>query len=116
MTTLDKVRVIAEYDGWELVSETIEGRQLYCANKPIVGRLKYEFSDEMYYLTSLDWLHPCAMKVMDELRQTKAVHRQFYIADIYENCSEKPINSEYIDLFNAVYEGIIFLNSQKEKV
>lgn len=132
MTTQDKIKVIAEYDGWELRGEPefappykIWIKHLPQGTKmiPYISPSGKEYDDwakEMKYLTSLDWLHVTAMKVMNGLCvialskrgniETKS-KRLFH--KIKEQCSTIPINGEYTDLFNAVYDGIVFLNSNK---
>lgn len=120
MTTeqIEMTRVIAEYDGW--VESNVQ---------PTHGRMvlytKEDFSQwlgSFSYLTSLDWLHPVAMKVMDEIEiiinigkdadsfvEANSIRRNMIIM-----CYRKPINGQYIDLFTAVFNGIVFLNEQKQ--
>lgn len=129
MTDLQKqqVVVIATYD-----------------NKLIYGKPFIEFCDGKHvlpeciskYLTSMDWIHPVAMKVLDELIAESDNLAEYYNnlplfseeareakqMDKVENLNigirlsiiEKPINGEYIALFEAVYNGVKFLNQQKE--
>jgi hypothetical protein len=127
MTTQDKVKVIAEYDGWVNTG-------LLHPFKPVLG---YQYRKEgligvswlskMPYLTSLDWLHGTAMKVIDEVKNysyslsehiTESRLKHNYIhtelfPTLIDSCCKEPINGEYVDLFNAVYDGIVFLNSNK---
>lgn len=128
MTTTDKVKVIAVYDGWELRGEPefippykIWIKQLPSGTKliPYISPSGKEYDDwakEMKYATSMDWLHPVAMKVLDGLFVRDLIYNenaQWSRATIRQYCATKPINGEYIDLFNAVYEGIGFLNQNK---
>ena len=106
MTTQDKVKVIAEYD-----TERLHFGKTYKQWLKSIGNLP---PDVNKYLTSLDWLHPVAMKVMDELRGLEySGDMSHTIYTIRQYCATKPINGEYIDLLNAVYDGIVFLNSNK---
>jgi hypothetical protein len=109
MTTQDKVKVIAEYDGW-----VDDMHNMYVNPNYNKGTLMY--LSDMPYLTSLDSLHSVAMKVLDGLFVRDLIDNeeaQWSRATIRQYCATKPINGEYIDLFNAVYDGIIFLNSNK---
>jgi hypothetical protein len=118
MTTQDKIKVIAEYDGmstFETEHDLFFKRGVGCTPENYDYHLLH-----LKYLASLDWLHPVAMKVMNGLCvialskrgniETKS-KRLFH--NIKEQCSTFQINGEYIDLFNAVYDGIVFLNSNK---
>ena len=67
----------------------------------------------MPYLTSLDWLHPVAMKVLGERKGRDDAETVQSLIRVC--CWIAPINGEYIDIFNAVYEGIVFLNELKSK-
>jgi hypothetical protein len=125
MTPQDKVKVIAEYDGWRQDEVVDERGRLY--NNPYRAHLGdslgegFAFLGNMRYLTSLDWLHPAAMKVLDELDVMISKSKSDYESTgigvkgyfIRHACQYKPVNGEYIDLFNAVYEGIEFLNQNK---
>lgn len=128
MTTQDKVKAIAEYDGWELRGEPefIPPYKIWIKHLPHgtnmipyispSGKEYDDWAKEIKYLTSLDWLHPVALKVYSEIIDCKYNE----ISDITDICTTinlaimyKPINGEYIDIFNAVYDGIVFLNSNK---
>jgi len=125
MNTQDKVKVIAEYDGWKATDRFHVGYKdwgcLY--EKKIVKNRKslFHFLHDLKYLTSLDWLHLVAMKVLDELDVMISKSKSDYESTgigakgyfIRHSCQYKPINGEYIDLFNAVYDGIVFLKSNK---
>jgi hypothetical protein len=125
--------VIAEWDGWELRGEPdfihpykIWIKQMQTGTKmiPYISPSGKEYDgwhNYMKYLTSLDWLHPVAMDVMDKLTElfNTTMHGDVFmpaldlIYNIKRACYIRPINGEYIDLFNAVYEGIVYLNSTK---
>jgi hypothetical protein len=132
----EKIKTIAEYDGWVVeVERTLR-------NEPIMSKAVFPHSHYLYdlpYLTSLDWLHPVAMKLLNELRAKELElidyynNQPFYVDDIVNQeviyakrkfrnggaitnillaCSAAPINNEYIYLLNAVYDGIVYLKSQ----
>ncbi len=114
----DKLRVVAEHDGWEFLVDPANGTlHVYFKNekKFIERNERYldGFLPALKYNTSLDTLHPLAMKVMSEifgLPDSNKTRHAIIVA-----CAVSPINGEYIDLFNAVHDGIIFLNQQKEQ-
>jgi hypothetical protein len=89
----DKLKIIAEYDGWKNV-----GVELMSS----------------IYLTSLDALHPVAMKVLEELSKDWSFKAEKLTATISFACTQPPINGEYTDLFNATVEGIIYLQNQSK--
>jgi hypothetical protein len=128
----EKIKTIADYDGWELCVTGILYEKIG-TNQPL------QYLDNLPYLTSLDWLHPVAMKVMEGIRAKELELIDYYnnqpfhvdgdvnqeviygrqkvrigrlITNILLACSNRPINGEYIDLFNAVYDGIVYLKSQ----
>ena len=108
--TLTKIETIAIYDGW-YKGDGIYQRKMLEPNKgwDILWII------DLQYLTSLDWLHPVAMKVLGEPKLKDKSDGITLRAKIIRACSYAPINGEYISLFNAVYEGIVFLNEQKSK-
>jgi hypothetical protein len=118
----DKIKTIAEYDGWELRGEPefappykiwVKQFPQWAKMIPCISPSGEEYNDwhkELKYLTSLDWLHPVAMKVLSELYKIKG--ELAHTGKIVNNCSRCPINGEYIDLFNSVYDGIVYLKSQ----
>jgi hypothetical protein len=136
MTTNEAVRLVAEYDGWVVaLPHTRKGEPMM--DKPTSSACEY--LSNLKYLTSLDWLHPVAMKLLNELRAKELElidyynNQPFHVDDIVNQeviyakrkfrnggaitnillaCSAAPINNEYIDLFNAVYDGIVYLKSQ----
>lgn len=81
--------------------------------------------DTKTYLTLLDWLHPVAMKVKNKLSHMKNTSGFDYTENltctslynlIMRGCTQEPnSNGEYTDLFNAVYDGIQFINEYKNK-
>lgn len=114
MTTeqINMTRVIAEYDGWRYSATTTKG-DLYSKG----GDSFFDVNTK--YLTSLDWLHPVAMKVMGMLNHLYKVSRDRKFMDLAEQikiaCATKPVKGEYLWLFTAVYNGIVFLNEQNVK-
>lgn len=63
------------------------------------------------YLTSLDVLHPVAMKVKAELKKLQQKRAWELVQDIDCMCCKPPINGEYSELFDATVEGIIYLQN-----
>jgi hypothetical protein len=98
---IEQTRVIAEWDGWK-IDRSLAYRGM--------GAIP---THSLNYLTDLNVLHPVAMDVLDVIRKSRKEHYQYYVSLILNDCCERPINGEYIDLFNAVYEGIVFLNENK---
>jgi hypothetical protein len=111
-TQIDQTRVIAEWDGWEYIEPAAFRRNGYTLH-----------ASELQYLTDLNSLHPVAMDVMDKLTElfNDTMDGEVFMPvsdleyNIKRSCYIRPINGEYIDLFNAVYEGIVYLNSTKTK-
>ena len=107
----EKIRVIAEFDGW------VSPKHL----QHLFDKEGYPQTsiDDLKYLTSMAWLHPVAMKVLGELREIydeKEVYTEPpRMSAIIDSCSFKPINGQYIDLFLAVVEGIKFIDVEKGK-
>lgn len=129
-TQIEQTRVIAEYDGWELRGEPdfihpykIWIKQMQTGTKmiPYISPSGKEYDGwhkDMKYLTSLDWLHPVAMDVIEQIivsiKKGESYSQALLLrSSILSKLQERPINGEYIDLFNAVYEGIVYLNSTK---
>jgi hypothetical protein len=150
----DKLKTIAEYDGWVIKGEPdftapykIFVKELPDCNKMIpyissTGKEYDGWEKELKYLTSLDWLHPVAMKVLGELRKIEAeTAREYESQPLFVNgvINEAKIrarkidmayacinsilvycqiparkNGEYTDLFNATVEGIIYLQNHSK--
>jgi len=125
MTTeqIEMTRVIAEYDGWKYhdKSDVYRPNGYWTLAEIWAG---WWVLEDMAYLTEMNWLHPVAMKVMGELEiiinigkdadsfvDANSIRRNMIIM-----CYRKPINGQYIDLFTAVYNGIVFLNEQNVNV
>jgi len=110
---IEMTRVIAEYDGWvKREYQPVHGRELHENDHST------QWLDSFNYLTDLNMLHPIAMKVMDGLRQRFCyVGTQEYVLihRVEMACHVKPNNGQYIDLFTAVFNGIVFLNEQNVK-
>lgn len=118
MSIQDKIKAIAEYDEWREDEVVDIGGRLY--NNPQRAHLGdnlgegFAFLGDMKYLTSLDWLHPVAMKVLDDLRKLKeGEDLSHMIFVLRHHCAIKPNNGEYWDLFNAVYDGLLFLRLKR---
>lgn len=117
MTTeqIEMTRVIAEYDGWKYhdKSDVYRPNGYWTLEEIWAGKWVIENLD---YLTSMDWLHPVAMKVMEMLNHLHKVSRDRKFTDLAEQikiaCATKPVKGEYLWLFTAVFNGIVFLNEQ----
>ena len=93
---IEQTRVIAEYDGWK-IDRSLAYRGM--------GAIP---TQSLNYLTDLNALHKVAMDVMQELPFLSSIQHL-----IWCSMAKRPINGEYIDLFNAVYDGVVFLNQSK---
>jgi hypothetical protein len=148
MENNEKIKVIAEYDGWVVKGEPefkppykIWAKQFPQVYKliPYISPSGEEYNDwhkNFKYLISLDWLHPVAMKVLKELRAKELKLIDYYnnqpfhvdgdvnqivlkaksinkleqvVSNMHYAFLCDPVNGEYIDLFNAVYDGIVYL-------
>jgi hypothetical protein len=112
MATQEKIKAIAEYDGmstFETEHDLFFKRGVGCTPENYDYHLLH-----LKYLTSLDWLHPVVMKLIDELRQLKdgedLQHMHFVLR---HHCAIPPVNGEYRDLFNAVMDGLLFLRLKR---
>ena len=119
----DKLKEIAVCDGWELktiypLSGEPQKRRWYHDEKSGASSSSIPEGDEafdMSYLTDLNWLHPVAMKVLGELRNVYTLIGAYkHLVSISVACAQPPINGEYIDLFNAVYDAIVYLKNAKK--
>lgn len=128
---IEQTRVIAEKDGWAYVPHS---KYLVKDNdRGIIGHPIDKVAKKL--LTDLNTLHEVAMDVMGEIALM-----QFEVETVAYNCTlddemlimkqeleifktpfnciraaltKRPINGQYIDLFNAVYDGVVFLNENK---
>jgi len=137
---IEQTRAIAEKDGWKDTGKPKRkgseetGGEWYA--KGSVGC----WLDAMPYLTDLNSLHRVAMDVVEELSRIEMQTEKDYtnqpmfingvlneaalkarkltrientITHIFLSFRSRPINGQYIDLFNAVYDAIVFLNQSK---
>lgn len=123
---IEQTRVIAVYDGWELRGEPefiqpykIWIKQLSTGTKmiPYISPSGKEYDgwhNDMKYLTSLDWLHKVALDVMDRVDAIKHIEYSYtYTQSILKAFRSRPINGEYSDLVDAVYEAIVYLKQHE---
>jgi hypothetical protein len=118
-TQIEQTRVIALRDKW---LEIPEGTYAECHRQTLWFGHGGKFDcyhdvtaiSDVKYLTSLDWLHPVAMDVLSKLHEDNSFKKLNIEATIECSCVKPPINGEYIDLFNAVYEGIVYLQNQEK--
>jgi len=123
MTQKQKIELIALYDGWEKY-DSIRRPVWYSKGSFRVDGFDIEHFGK--YLTSLDWLHPVAMKVMDEILVFANDFFDKANCDLLRLCLQKHSsigyaclqpcqNGQYLELFDAVVEEILFINQQKQK-
>ena len=125
MTPVLKEQIIdiATYDGWNVIPE---GTYNECHNQTIwFGHggnydcyIDITAISGMKYLISLDWLHPVAMRVIDELFAIEYVHNDkialAQTKEIYEGCMCKPnAQGEYDQLFNSVHAAVKIIKKYK---
>jgi hypothetical protein len=118
MTQSEKIELVAVYDGWRKQT-TFRSTPWYLKDGVDEGGNIEHFNK---YLTSLDWLHPVAMRVKKQLEDIMNNQREmctrdtyFYIEQIDGSCAENQKDGQYIDLFEAVVLAILFINDQKQK-
>lgn len=113
----DKLKEIAVYDGLVLRQPKNSNYEAYYQRFDSDGliRAEYPLKQLNKYLTSLDWLHPVAMKVLGELRNVYTIiGASKHLVSISVACAQPPINGEYSDLFNATYDAIVYLKNQSK--
>ena len=118
----EMLQVVAEYDGWVKKSEIHPLNGSYYAKEikeqsKVVSLTLFDFE----YDISMDWLHPVAMKVIDVLcvntlsaGMGSRIKYKKLVKAIESALICRPINGQYIDLFNAVHEAISFINQNKQ--
>lgn len=98
----EKIKTIAEFDGYHLSATTRRG-ELYSKGGDNC------FLHNMPYLTDLNALHKVALDVMDRLQAFN------YYSDMIRNAlTERPVNGQYTDLVDAVYEAIVYLKQHEQ--
>lgn len=105
------LQVVAEYDGMSVFQtehDLFFKRGIECTPESYDYHLLH-----LKYATSMDWLHPVAIKVLDELGSIKLYEALGVAQLVFTSLAARTDNGQYIDLFNAVYEGIIFINQNK---
>lgn len=116
MTQTEKIEKIAIYHGWEIAGRSLTDKKVFKANPPLIGSIDLCTLDSMQYATSMYWLHPIAVKVYTELRlleESDLTKRQYiYALKINIATSLCELNTTG-SLFNAVYDGIEYLNTIK---
>ena len=112
MTQAEKIELVALYDGWEKSEfKFAKGHSFTKSGYACIYEENLDY--RMRYLQSLDWLHPVAMKVMDDSEPINGGNSVMIRYKICQKLRKKPINGQYLDLFEAVVEGIVFINEQK---
>ena len=99
----EKIKEIAEFDGWKF-----KGSLAYIedsAGNIVKGSYEWR-KDYLPYLTDLNAMHRVALDVMDRLQAFN------YYSDMIRNAlTERPINGQYTDLVDAVYDAIVYLKN-----
>ncbi len=112
MSDTNKVKVVAEYDGWVFSKSAADGRQLY-AKGDSTQWLKY-----FQYHTSIEALYPVAGKVVKELVRLEMGGQELDIAiEIHRGWNAIMDANNTFDiaqLFEAVYQGILIINSKNK--
>ena len=120
MTKETAIEIIAQYDGCVIDTDKSEEGDIWY--KKLYGHdffLSLSAWHIEKYATSLDWLHPVAMRVVDELNVLKFTIEKtgssiyYMTANLLSRCGNKPVNGEYIDLLIMTAKCIEFLNQQK---
>ena len=105
----EKIKEIAEFDGFRVVKRYPAA---YGGGEPITPLITEKLACKRY-LTDLNTLHKVAMDVMDKLTElfNDTLDGDVFVPvsdleyNIKRSCYIRPINGEYIDLFNATIEG-----------
>jgi len=61
----------------------------------------------MPYLTNLNALHRVALDLMEKVSSENMIHR------LHNAMLFRPINGQYTDLVDAVYDAIVYLKKQE---
>lgn len=88
----EKIKEIAEFDGWEPehpLMKYADGSSVIAPQPP--------------YLTDLNALHRVALDVANKLSSENMIIR-LHNAMLY-----RPINGQYTDLVDAIYDAIVYL-------
>lgn len=117
MSTTQKEITIAEYDGWVRKQDS-SGNDYWQKENDTYATAEYLIGK---YSEDLNWLHPVAMKVRNELRIlfNDSTDEEVFvgcvdIGSIIEQCCHvNPMGGKYINLLNSVSKGIEFLNQHK---
>lgn len=89
----EKIKEIAEFDGWH----------------------KHIELDTPNYLTDLNALHRVALDVRDNIRQIEMDDKPFRLFHaILLAFRSRPINGQYTDLVDAVYDAIVYLKNHNQ--
>lgn len=118
--THEMLVTIAEYDGWKISEEYELPQVVYRKGNDqveaitIAGKENEFFSRNMRYGTSMDWLHPVAMKVLKFFQYEDKGDLPSEFWNVVNCCHLPPINGEYIGLLNAVYEAVLFINQAEQ--
>lgn len=112
---IEQTRAIAIYAGWTEDTYSPDNEDQRWISPVVNETCKHYPLKYMKFLTSLDWLHPVAMKVLNDLNVYFNLKSNSYSSNIIYCCRLIPNDrGEYTDLFNATYDGIAFLSTQKQ--
>lgn len=140
---IEQTRVIAEKDGWTFRNNG-DTAELFTNGEFVMGCHGWKETPDFpihKYLTDLNALHKVAMDVVEELSRIEMQIEKDYtnqpmfingvlneealkarkltrientINHIFLCFRSRPLNGQYIDLFNAVYKGIVYLQNQEK--
>jgi len=108
----EKIKEIAEFDGWLIIPD---GTYRECHNQTIWFGHGGKFdcyhditaASDMPHLTDLNALHRVALDVMDRVAGLQYDR-------IQEALLSRPINGQYTDLVDAVYDAIVYLKKHNQ--
>ena len=113
MELTDKIRTVAVFNG-EMPMKHIPAGYGGGDPKPPIPITEKRAAK---YLTDLNILHPIAMRVVDELGELysyKTDDAYILREEIQNSCCCKPNQQgQYLDLFQAVYDGVVLLEKIK---
>lgn len=106
----EKIKEIAEFDGWTFRNNG-DTAELFRNGEFVMGCHGWKETPDFpihHYLTDLNALHRVALDVMDRVDSAAMRH------DIMSAFRSRPINGQYTDLVDAVYDAIVYLKKHNQ--